>query len=445
MLDCRPVTNLWQLLYQRFDPERPALDAAERADRPRSPAEKIIRTLSTSFADSRFLLTGTVGTGKTTELHRIADQRREQELVVFLDLESHFCNVVRDPEALQHVSAWEVCFLAAIALIAEFRARYGRDFPVQHLIELTDAWKKLAKSTDTPGPADLDPGKFIGRAVEAFAKLSGLGPAVEMGAAVAAAAAQATRWQIPLGQSKRTPLDQEQEVQSLLQVINTLVGLAKHEAKRVLFVIDGLDRIRDLNKSKQLLVESNMVGQLDCPLVVCAPLAMRHDIATAAVRRFTPVVLVNEPVLNQTDPNQPGQGVEFFCQVYRRRAEAIEAMQLVPSTLCQRLAYFSGGRVRDFVASVRDLALLAHQDGLTMATPEAVEQVLEDRRRQRELGLHQDHIRLLAQIAKDPEHQLPGGPLAQELLTYGALLPYPDGSEWYYPHPLLMRRLVKTG
>lgn len=343
------------------------------------------------------------------------------------------------------MSAWEVCFLAAVALIAAYRHRYGRDFPQQHLLELTEAWQRLAKSTDTPGPSEFEPGQFIGKAVEAFAKLSGLGPAIEMGSAVASAAVQVTHWHIPLGQAKRTPLDQEQEVQSLLQVINTLVGLARHEVKRVLFAIDGLDRIRDLAKSKQLLVESHMIGQLDCLMVVCAPLAMRHDIATAAVRRFTPVVLVNEPVLDQQQPSQPGQGVDFFCQVFRRRTEAIGATHLIPEALVRQLAYYSGGRVRDFVASLRDLALLAHQDSLTEATPGAVEQVLEDRRRQRELGLHQDHVRLLEQIAKDPEHQLPGGPLAQELLTYGALLPYPDGSEWYYPHPLLMRRLVKTG
>ncbi len=74
------VQGLWQQIYERFDPERPAYDPAERADRPRSPAAKIVNTLNAPFADARFLLTGTIGTGKTTELYRVAEQRRGKEL-----------------------------------------------------------------------------------------------------------------------------------------------------------------------------------------------------------------------------------------------------------------------------------------------------------------------------------------------------------------------------
>jgi hypothetical protein len=73
-----------------------------------------------------------------------------------------------------------------------------------------------------------------------------------------------------------------------------------------------------------------------------------------------------------------------------------------------------------------------------------VHKALDKVRRQRETGLHKGHLRMLEEVAADPEHRLPEGPLAQELLRYGTLLPYPNESEWYYPHPLLTMHLVKV-
>src|SRR5262249_35789335 len=104
--------KVWEQVYARFDPERPAEQAADRVDRPGSPAAKIIEALDRPFVQPRVLFTGTVGTGKTTELLRVIEARRKSELVVFLDLERHFSEVVKDPAALQRVSPWEVCFLA---------------------------------------------------------------------------------------------------------------------------------------------------------------------------------------------------------------------------------------------------------------------------------------------------------------------------------------------
>ena len=60
------------------------------------------------------------------------------------------------------------------------------------------------------------------------------------------------------------------------------------------------------------------------------------------------------------------------------------------------------------------------------------------------MGLNRGHMEILQAIAADPEHRLPRDELAKKLLTTGALLPYPDGSEWYYPHPLLMIRFLRV-
>jgi hypothetical protein len=153
---------------------------------------------------------------------------------------------------------------------------------------------------------------------------------------------------------------------------------------------------------------------------------------------------VNEPVLLQADPTQPGPGVPFFCELFDKRVADLDAPDLVPPGLVQRLAYRSGGRARDFVLFIRTLAEAAWQEDASVATEALVRTVLDTWRRQREMGLHKGHIQLLEEIAADPEHRLPNSPLAQELLSYGTLLPYPNESEWYFPHPLLTMNLVKV-
>ncbi|HEX8435268.1 hypothetical protein [Archangium sp.] len=440
--------ELWQELYQRFDPERPA-DSRWRADRPHSPARRIIESLDMPFGDPRILLTGTVGTGKTTELMRVAEARKDREVVVFLDLARHFSEVVRDPAALDRISSWEVCFLAGLALIATAQQRLGYDFPAHYIEELKTAWNALARATDTP-PAQLDIGALAKATLGVMASTAPVlaegatGTGLATGFAFSGAIAGAvSKWMAPLGLSKQFLPDQNSHVQTLLACVNVLVGQIQHEHRRVLFVIDGLDRIRNIERAKELFVDSQLIAQLACPVVVCAPFALRHHPSTAAVRGFEPLALVNEPVLLHGDPTRHGEGVRFFCELFERRTADLGAENLIARPLLEELAYRSGGRARDFVRFIRELSKESWLADAPVATEEFVQKVLDHQRRLRETGLNKGHIELLEAIANDPEHRLPANPLAQELLSYQTLLPYPNESEWYYPHPLLTMHLVR--
>jgi hypothetical protein len=248
-----------------------------------------------------------------------------------------------------------------------------------------------------------------------------------------------------VGHTKHDLSDQEREVQTIRNCVNILVGLAQSQARRVLFIIDGLDRVREFDRAKALFIDSQMIAELACPLVVCAPWALRHHIATPAVRGFDDVlVLVNEPVLMQSDPSKYGNGVPFFCDLFQRRINDLHCGELINRALLEQLAYRSGGRARDFVRLIRVVADEVLNANVAVASDEIIEKALDKVRRLRERGLHRGHLRLLEEVAADPKHRLPEGPLAQELLIYGTLLPYPNKVEWYYPHPLLMMHLLKV-
>jgi hypothetical protein len=235
-------------------------------------------------------------------------------------------------------------------------------------------------------------------------------------------------------------------VKTMLHTVNRVIAEIQTRHRPVLLVIDGLDRIRDIERARELFVESDVLARLACRVVLCGPFALRHHPTASAVPRFQYQPLVNEPVLDQHDPTRPGPGLPFFTELFTRRTEDLGGAPLIAQRLLDHLAVYSGGRARDFVKMIRMLAQEAWQADVDAATDDIVDSVIDQERRLLETGLHRGHIDVLEAVMRDPDHRLPKDDLVWELLTLSRLLPYPDHSEWFYPHPLLTRYLLsRTG
>jgi hypothetical protein len=436
--------EIWEKIYQRFDVYEYVTDSRWRADRPLSPAPQIIEDLSTPFASSaRILVTGTIGTGKTTELLRVAEARANHEFVVFLDLARHFDRLGRI-EGLQHVSQWEVCFLVGLALYRTAEEKLGFPFPKEMLKDLEAAWSNLARASGTPAPSSLDLGKLGKAIVTAGAAIVG-GPAGAVMTAGLGTAAEAVRatWNLPMGASSIRISDDDEQVKTMLKVVNRIIAEIQTRHRPVLLVIDGLDRIRDIERARELFVESDVVARLACRLVISGPFALRHHPAASAIPRFQVRPLVNEPVLDQHDPTKPGPGLSFFTDLFLRRTEDLDGASLVSQPLLDYLALYSGGRSRDFVKIINLIAQEAWKADVDAVTEEIADRVIDEERRLLETGMHRGYIDVLEAVMRDPDHHLPKDDLVWDLLTWSRLLPYPDHTEWFYPHPLLTRYLLK--
>lgn len=444
--------EFWKELNARFKPDEPALQQAWRVARPYSPVDDIIKGLARPFESDqkRYLLYGTTGAGKTTELLRVGDARAKDTFVVFFDVGRHF-DAVGDPAALDHLQPWEVVLLCGLAVVRAASELQGHDWDARELKALSKAAEalmgggqsgsldvvKLASSVLVlaGGAIGAAAGGPVGGAVGA-AVLKTVGAAVED----ASGLVNAAKWNISLGGRGRREFvrDQDARAKNLLAAVNNLIGTLQTTYGPVTFILDGLDRIKDPKTTEHVFIESRLLGALTCATVVTgsAGLVGRGLPRTS----FDAYMLHSVPVMQQEalgDSTQPDESVECFVEAYNARTADLEgSSSRVSRTLLRRLGYFSGGRFRDFVRFVRDLAGECWDDDAEAATEEHVNKVLDRWRKMYEEGLDADRIALL-RTARDTR-ELPGGDKGLELVTNLWLLPYPNGTKWWAPHPLLL-------
>lgn len=444
-----PPSSPWESVYRAFDPNQPVpIDHPEwHAQRTYDPLEGLRRKLALP-ENPHLLYLGTIGTGKSTELRRLAVEQSSQSFVLLLDLVEHFNRVVSNNAALQRVSAWEVCHLIGLALYQAAEERLSIQWPPDVLSDLEKAWRAAAGATATETPQQPLNMAKLAKAVLVGAGVlwGGPGAGVVTGAVLKAAetGTDALHWNLPIGRAKQALLDDTEASRDLRASVNRIIGEINLRHQRVVLIIDGLDRIQEVERVKQIFIDTDILSRLHCRVVLCGPFLLRHDPRVNTVLGFEPVLHVNEPVLRQEDPKQPGNGVAFCHDLYNKRARDLGARALISDEDLLHLAYYSGGRARDFVRLVRGVAEHALARGVERADRAIVDAAIDDARRLLEMGLNRAHIEVLRSVMADPQHRCPeGSALVWELLNTWRLLPYPNRSEWFYPHPLLTLELVR--
>lgn len=435
--------EFWKTVYKRFDPERPAGEDGWRVPRPYSPRDDIRKGLDRPMDEPcHYAIHGTTGTGLSTELRAVAHERSRISMVVSLDLVDHFSRIVGDDAALQHVQAWEVLLLAGLAIHGGAEQLLGKEWTAPYFRELQEIVNALRPAAEERNRPAIDVGKLALTVAAAVG-----GPAVGLageGLRMLAEIGKSARWEFELGRRKDSLDAQDPRVQRLLDAVNRIIGAIQHEYRRLVVIIDGLDRIRSVETARRVFVDSPVLGKLKCDLVLDAPLLFKDGLAVR-VPYFTPLVLTNVPVLDQTDPRRHGPGIAVMQEVYRCRVADLTpgAALGIPGSLIDRLAYCSGGRMREFVRLVRMVSGECWDRDLPLADSAAVETCINERRRVQEQGIRREDLEILRAVAQDPQHLLPRSALADALVEQHHLLPYPNESEWYFPHPLLTLNLLR--
>lgn len=438
--------DFWREIYRRFDPEGPPQDGWI-APRAYSPVDDIADDIGLRFGEQKFMVFGTIGTGKSTELRRLAAKRAAEDFTLVLDIYRFMEERLRDAPAMEHIAPWEIVQLIGLAIYRAGAEKLVLKWRDAETSALEGAIRALAPGEDA-STTRLDLMK-LAQGVTTLVGLPGLSVAGQVLEALGGATEDAP-WKLRIGRrAERSLDDQDGRVRSLLSAVNLLIGRIQHEHLPITLVVDGLDRMSSVDATRRMFLDSRLLGELACVTLVTAPLAVHHEGMAASVRGFKPKVLANVPVFERPSGSAVLMATEagrtFFRELLTRRLQGVCAVEaLLSDGQLDAFAVASGGRVRDFMHLMQNLARAGGRARTRAVSDTMVATAIDERRRDLELGLDAGHLAVLREVMANPM-QLPAAERTEELIRNQWLLPYPNESLWWYPHPLLTRKQLPPG
>ncbi|MDP3278916.1 MAG: P-loop NTPase fold protein [Deltaproteobacteria bacterium] len=394
----------------------------------------------------KILLSGLMGSGKSTELLKLARDLSDK-FVVYMDIDRVLTKVFGDAEAINRIESWEIAFLLGIQTFANAQSSLGTEVVADDLLEdLEQAWKKATRTED-PAPLRLLPlAKALANGASVLMAVSAAPVAatvMTVGTQVAEAIAT-LGVKVGLKHGERLGA-QSEEVTTMLRAVNRVFNVIATKHKQVVVILDGLDRVQNDERIKTLFVESDLMAKLDAAVVLCAPFAPHGHGGVAAIRGFRVHRLLCEPVVDPKTISPTiianSTGINVLRNVYLTRAKSVGLNGGIPDSLLDRLALNSGGRLRDFVKLLNEIASEAYHANVKVVDEDLVDRVLTAHRKNVEESLFKEDYELLGKIMLDPLHELLDRDRAAGLLRDQKLMVYPNESEWFFPHPMLSRKL----
>jgi len=427
--------STWKKLYNLFNPaERLEYNQQDLyVSRPRSVADGIANLLRLRVEPTgKWIVCGSMGSGKSTELVHLAKILENEHAVVAID-------VVRSLRAdilINEVQASEVLFAVGAGAVQTAREDLGHEVPKNLVDELTDAFRGLLHE-----PKGMDPGKLLQGVARFTANL------VVSGGSGVGAADVATGI---LGGLTRSVKEGSAELERLrIAVDNVLDDVS---AKRKLAVlVDGLDKIDDEGRIRDLFVSSRILTMPRASIVYTGPIDLMlgplWNTATSVFRgeRLTNVV-VNEPRLPGVEVTgealQRGRKAMTEIVAARLRRAGLDLEDVFAEGALDAFITASGGLVRDLVRFVREAVLSVLMTNLERIEVSTAENVVTEQRKEFEIALDTRiveelrHIREKGEASSSEKH-------VRDLFHGGYVLPYSNGRVWYEPHPIL--RGVRDG
>ncbi len=390
-----------------FDPERALLTPEELGaffvDRGKGPLEETKILLTESLTPQKILFTGHRGSGKSTELARLAHSLKESFFIVFFSAEE-----ILD---LRDINYLDIILTMAMELFrraAEEGLRLNRK-----LMEDIHAW---FRETFKEVEVTVSKGQGVGAGLKAY--FVGLEGKLEREAV--------TR---RLVREKVEP-----RLSQLLERLNLLIGdVGRKAGKRVLIIVDDLDHA-DLKVAKELFYEHGAaLSQPECHLIYTFPIALRHDNDFIQMREgFTDLLPVLPNFRLRDEEGNPDKGGRRLLRelVLKRAEEA-----LFQEAALEQLVNQSGGLTRQLVRLVRLAALEALMAERDRITADDVEEAVSRVRQDYEVLLDSKQREALRRVRETK--RVENDELHRSLLHNLSVLEYRNGHLWYDVNPIV--------
>jgi energy-coupling factor transporter ATP-binding protein EcfA2 len=395
--------------FNAFDPTHPLQGAyydAFYVERPVGIHRLIEDVRADERASTKWLFTGHRGSGKSTELIRLAEALQDRYFTVYFTVE--------DVLDMADVDYKDV-ILALGGQLYEKSKTQGILLPLAMLEDLIGWFSTTLKEVEG--------------AVSAEAELE----------------VKADFWLLRLlskvkSESKTRQVVRRQfesNLSDLLTRVNEIVDTIAQKAGRpVLAVVDGLDKIWDLEKAKQIYYAGGVNLLVPrCKAVYTVPLAIFYSQEFGQIRNTfdgefsLPNIKVNT---RRGDPDAEGRAM--LRDLITRRMHP----DLIADDACERLVELSGGVLRELVSLAKDACGNARGRGVERVELSDAERAGNSLRNHYRRMLTQKQYQELWAIHTDPRKQQTNNPISQALIHNMSLLEYANGDAWWDAHPVVL-------
>lgn len=445
-----PDLNTWKLLYNVFDPTR-RLEESDQSlyvSRPGAVAEDIATDLRlglTREEQEKWVVCGSMGSGKSTELVHLGSLLRDSHVVIGLDLPNTIAQIdlIEPPEVL---------FLIGAAAVRTAEEVFDHEVPKKLQEELVAAFRGLL-----PEGHGMDLGKVLQWVALFAANLASPGvgavASAAKGAADMATGALGDKSRITVGRSsglggKTRPVkENEADLERLREAVDDILDDLRAIRPPVILV-DGLDKLQDMAAIRNLFTIHRILALPKAEIIYTGPITLMLETEWAAAGaafsrvRLTNVVL-NMPELDQISIEESKllEGRETLTNVVRRRLDllGLSVPDVFEEGALEKLIEKSGGLLRDLMQLIsRAVRGALRRSEMYIGTSRAEETIIE-LRKEYQITLTTRRVDELLHVRKWGKPS--GGDESGRLLIGGYILPYTNGDVWFEPHPILRDRL----
>lgn len=386
----------------------------------------ILDTLEPGEAKT-ILLTGHVGSGKSSELVRLAQGWTEQYEITFLQAEKD-----TDVNDIEYTDL----YLLIIKQVEVVLRQHGLSFR-SDLIDSFEKWfREVTKETEETVERSIN--------VEAEASLGAEAPFL-------AKLLFKLMANIKAGSKEKRTIREvlRQDVSRLKTDINLLLtdGLKKLQAKfpekkGFLVIIDGLDKC-PRNVAERLFFDyAPQLQDLSCVIIYTVPIGSLYT-PRGIGKSFedptiVPMVKIYQYERDRLELEPLQDGLESMADLILKRVE-VEQIFSSPDDQLLDICKASGGHPRFLMQIMRTACLTGNGRGHAKLTDEDITYAINQLqfRFERELVLISRAYAVLAEIARTKE--LTKDDVLSELLFSTAVLEYNGNQRWAYPNPVVRR------
>ena len=358
---------------------------------------------------SQGLLIGSRGSGKSTELQRLAAQVRHRYEVVLLE-----ANTAMN---LNQFEPAELVLSIAVGVEQHMRVHEQKPLPAKHLEQLVDWFSKVTRF-------DLR-----SRVQEATVEGKLEGDWHVLGSVQAMMRVQSELRQEVVSELQRYPRELVAQANTLLAAAAKQLG----QDRELLVIVDNLDRYAPDVVHRSLCDGRDLLRDLDTNLLLTPPVSLAvNPIGEPLDQLYDPLIVMHTPTLRA--PDDPPEtvkdpGLDLFLKALDKRLDRAAIFDQ-PADTVPHLLQLTGGSLRDLWEHLKQATLVATGSRITRAD---LDEALRLRR-----SMMRDQIDvsgmapLLVHIEKTG--QLTDDPNAMVALYRRWVLKY-NGTEWYALHP----------